>query len=234
MAWREQFEQDGFAIAAGLLNAAEVEHVLALIKREAAEFNGPRKGGARDVLELVPELHEISHHTSVLQVARQVLGEEAFVVRATLFDKTPDANWKVPWHQDLTIAVEDRREVGGYGPWSLKAGVHHVQPPTEVLQGMVTVRIHLDACPPTNGALRVMPGSHRFGRVSQNDVEPYVDDAIAVICAVGVGDALVMRPLLFHASSASREPGHRRVLHFDYAAGSLAGGLRWRMRPKTE
>jgi ectoine hydroxylase-related dioxygenase (phytanoyl-CoA dioxygenase family) len=166
----------------------------------------------------------------VREIVKAVLGDGAVVVRATLFDKTPGANWKVPWHQDLTIAVDGRVERDGYGPWSVKNGVTHVQPPSEVLERMVTVRVHLDPCPVTNGALRVMPGTHGLGRVDQNDVSGYVDESGVVVCAAGAGDALVMRPLLLHASSASTAPGHRRVLHFDYAVGGLGDGVEWRLR----
>lgn len=230
MEWHKQLARDGFAIVPAVLTVNEVEQVVRLLESDTTEHSGRRKGGARDVLDLVPDLHAISHHPPILQIANETLGQQAFVVRATLFDKTPDANWKVPWHQDLTIAVDVRQELAGYGPWSLKAGVHHVQPPTEVLQRIITIRIHLDPSPATNGALRVMPGSHRLGRVNQNRIERYIDDSLTVTCAARAGDALVMRPLLFHASSASSEPGHRRVLHFDYAVGELAGVLQWHMR----
>lgn len=36
-------------------------------------------------------------------------------VKGIVFDKTPAANWKVPWHQDLTICVERRIDVNGFG-----------------------------------------------------------------------------------------------------------------------
>src|SRR5262245_7189469 len=83
-----------------------------------------------------------------------ILGPGAFVVRGLFFDKTPRANWKVSWHQDLTIAVRVRIEAPGFGPWSLKAGVVHVQPPAEILERMATVRLHLDDCSESNGPLR--------------------------------------------------------------------------------
>ena len=98
---------------------------------------------------------------------------------------------------------------------------------------MVTVRIHLDACPASNGALRVMPGTHLLGKVNQNHVDKHVDEASAIYCEAGAGEALVMRPLLLHASSAAEHPGHRRVLHFDYAIGDLAAGLEWRMQAQV-
>jgi ectoine hydroxylase-related dioxygenase (phytanoyl-CoA dioxygenase family) len=107
----------------------------------------------------LPSLRELTDHAAILKFVRGILGDAAFVARATLFNKTPDANWKVPWHQDVTIAVKEKREAEGYGPWSVKAGVVHVQPPSEVLERMLTVRVHIDPCHATNGALKVMPGS---------------------------------------------------------------------------
>jgi hypothetical protein len=74
------------------------------------------------------------------------LADRCFPVRAIYFDKTPDSNWNVAWHQNLTIAVRERRDAAGFGPWSVKAGVPHVQPPVELLEHLVAVRLHLDPC----------------------------------------------------------------------------------------
>ena len=230
MSCLEQLERNGFAIVPGVLRTDEVGSAIRAIDENGWELGKRSRGGTRDVLESIAGLHSIAQHPKVIELVRQVLGSNAFVARSTLFDKTPEANWKVPWHQDLTIAVMGRREVRGYGPWSKKAGVQHVQPPTEVLERMLTIRLHLDPCPPTNGALRVLPGSHRLGRINQNEASRYVDEARAFTCAAQSGDALLMRPLLFHVSSASLHPGHRRVLHFDYATEELAGELQWRLR----
>jgi ectoine hydroxylase-related dioxygenase (phytanoyl-CoA dioxygenase family) len=49
-----------------------------------------------------------------------------------------------------------------------------------------------------------------------------------VICCLNAGDALVMRPLLLHASSPARKPDHRRVIHLEFApANLLPAGLSW-------
>lgn len=228
-----QFEKEGFVITATLFSLEEVQQLTALLEQQKQCNEGPRRGGLRDVLDNLPALRSTSNHIAIRAIVDQVLGEDAFVVRATLFDKTEASNWKVPWHQDVTIAVTQRRDATGYGPWSNKVGVTHVQPPSEVLERMVTVRIHLDACPARNGALRVMPGTHRLGKLNQNHVDEHVDEARAICCEANVGEALVMTPLLLHASSAAEHPRHRRVLHFDYAIGELAAGLEWRMRAQA-
>jgi len=228
--WLTQVESDGFAILRDVLTPAEVSRALSLLNAYSSQLSAVGKAGARDVLDSIPDLRQFAWHPNVRTIVHQVLGEAAFLVRATLFDKTAITNWKVPWHQDLTIAVKDREDVAGYGPWSVKAGVRHVQPPSEVLERMITVRLHLDPCGERNGALRVMPGSHRVGRINQNHVADYLCMHATTLCSAQPGDALVMRPLLLHASSASARPMHRRVLHFDYAVGTLAGGLKWHMK----
>ena len=157
-----------------------------------------------------------------------IIGAGAFPVRGLFFDKTPDANWKVNWHQDLAIAVLERREAAGFGAWSEKAGVIHVQPPPELLAQMITVRVHLDDCPPQNGALRVLSGSHQDGRLRDADILRWRERTAETLCPVPRGGAMVMRPLLLHASSASEHPARRRVLHIEYAAEHLPDGLQWR------
>ena len=140
------------------------------------------------------------------------------------------ANWKVPWHQDLTIEVRKKLDVSGFGPWSTKAGVVHVQPPASTLENMLAVRIHLDDCDESNGPLRVIPGSHRLGRLTSEQILRIAAQP-AVRCTVPAGGVMLMRPLLVHASSACRDPRHRRVIHLEFAAGALPAGLEWHTHP---
>jgi ectoine hydroxylase-related dioxygenase (phytanoyl-CoA dioxygenase family) len=148
-------------------------------------------------------------------------------VRGILFDKTPGANWKVPWHQDLSIAVTKQIDLPGYGPWSVKAGVPHVQPPVEILQRMLTIRLHLDDCGLDNGPLLVLPGSHAHGILSGEQVDQLRQAGTPVPATVSRGGAVLMRPLLLHASHAATSPGHRRVIHIEYASAKLPAGLVW-------
>jgi ectoine hydroxylase-related dioxygenase (phytanoyl-CoA dioxygenase family) len=115
-------------------------------------------------------------------------------------------------------------------PWSVKEGVPHVQPPVELLEQMLTVRLHLDDCDETNGALRVLPGSHRLGRLSADAIKSLREET-AVACSVAAGGALVMRPLLLHSSERSHRESHRRVIHLEYAGFDLPDGLEWHEMP---
>jgi len=117
--------------------------------------------------------------------------------------------------------------VAGFGPWTLKAGVHHVQPPVRVLETMMTLRLHLDMTDEANGALRVIPGSHRLGRLSPSQIEQLTTIETARACPVAAGGALFMKPLLLHSSMSCASPSHRRVVHIEFSAAELPGGLEW-------
>jgi len=223
----EDVAERGFTIVRGVLTAADVDRMSAAVDGDIVQAGG--RGGVRNLLDVV-EFRELAESPALRRIAESILGDGAFVVRGILFDKTDAANWKVPWHQDVTIAVTDRVDVDEYGPWSVKAGVVHVQPPARVMERMVSVRLHLDDCPAENGALRVLPGTHRDGKLSAEQIDAAVAEVAPVTCEAHAGDVLVMRPLLVHASSAAMVPRHRRVIHFDYANVELAGGLEWRER----
>lgn len=148
-------------------------------------------------------------------------------VRSILFDKTQKENWAVTWHQDLTIAVANQSEVLGYNPWSIKDGYPHVQPPTELLNNMVTVRLHLDNTPSTNGALRVIPHSHQLGKLTSDQIAQH-SQTYHTTCDCSAGDILLMKPLILHSSQRSELPERRRIIHLEYAhIMDLHPSLQW-------
>jgi ectoine hydroxylase-related dioxygenase (phytanoyl-CoA dioxygenase family) len=162
-----------------------------------------------------------------------LLGPECFAVRGIFFNKTRSSNWKVVWHQDLTIAVRERKDVEGFGPWTMKAGILHVQPPPEVMSGLLAIRLHIDESGIDNGPLRVIAGSHRKGRLSAEQIGNWNKET-SVTCTVPKGGALVMRPLLLHASSSCAIPKSRRVIHLEFASAELPHGLDWHDRVAAE
>ena len=88
--------------------------------------------------------------------------------------------------------------------------------------------LHLDDCDESNGPLRVIPGSHGQGILSSEQIARHRQETAEVVCTVPAGGALVMAPLLLHASSRARSPSHRRVLHLEFAPlGLLPEGLAW-------
>lgn len=211
--------QQGFAIVPRVLAPAETEAL-----RNAL---GTVAGAGRRGLLATPAVAELAGSPRLLDLVRPHLPAEPRPVRAIYFDKSPASNWLVPWHQDLTLALRARTEVPGFGPWSTKDGIPHVQPPISLLQEMLTVRLHLDAADESNGALRVLPSSHRLGRLSAERIGELRKSQPDFLCAVRTGDALLMRPLLLHASGRSTSAQHRRVLHIEYAAFQLPSSLDW-------
>jgi hypothetical protein len=218
------FAREGFLIPEGFLDGRDVAHLKDSVEGEIVPDVG--RGGVRNLLD-IPGMRVLAESPAVRALVEFILGPGAKPVRGILFDKTGEANWKVPWHQDVTIAVAKRVDAEGYGPWSVKAGVTHVQPPASVLEQMVSLRIHLDDCPEANGALKVIPGSHRQGKIAETRIAEVVERGRVEVCEVRAGGVLIMRPLLVHSSAPSLKPGHRRVIHFDFAAAELAPGLAW-------
>jgi ectoine hydroxylase-related dioxygenase (phytanoyl-CoA dioxygenase family) len=225
----EVFRHDGYAIVPGVLDDGSVDRLLVDLAR-IARGHDPRSGGIRHLLRDSVAVQQLARDPLVRAVAEAAVGSGALAVRGILFDKTPDANWKVVWHQDLTIAVRERADVPGFGPWSEKEGVVHVQPPIELLADMVAVRIHLDDCTLANGPVRVLPGSHLRGRLSGAMIDAERRSTVDVVCTVPRGGVLAFHSLLLHASSPAESPTHRRVVHLEFVArkwSSLPEGLEW-------
>jgi hypothetical protein len=212
-------ERDGYAIVSRVLNA-EARAALAAALGPAAEAG--RRGLLRE-----PAVHKLAQSEILLGLIRPILGPSCQPVRAIYFNKTAETNWLVPWHQDLTLALRAWVEAPGFGPWSVKENIPHVQAPAEYLEKMLTVRLHLDDTDDTNGALRVLPGTHRLGKLNAEQIARLRPECGEVRCDLRSGDAMLMRPLLLHASSRSSSARQRRVLHIEYAGFQLPGGMQW-------
>lgn len=215
----------------GLLSDSQVDSLLSSIER--AKLNATvRKRGAgvfamRHLLKEVTEVRELAESSTILNLVRDILGTKAFPVRAVLLDNDPDASWYLTWHQDLHIGVKKRIDTPGFSTWSVKNGILHVQPPTEYLSRMLTVRIHLDDCLAGDGALEVIPSSHYTGVLSQRRISDLDAKGNYTVCSARAGDVLLMRPLLVHRSSPAQDTGHRRIVHIEYTSQQLPDGLEW-------
>ncbi len=227
-----EIDRAGFAIVDRYLDAATID---LLINEIVALELTPERAGIRNILALSPSVELLARSGEIRSLVAPILGDTARLVRGIFFDKQPTANWKVPWHQDVTIAVKNRLELPDYHPWSLKGGIPHVRPPVTILEQMLTVRLHLDRTDEANGALRVVPGSHRHGRLTNLEIAARLETIResskqldpATTCSCNPGSILLMRPLLLHASSIAIAPTHRRVIHLEYAGCDLPPGLEW-------
>jgi ectoine hydroxylase-related dioxygenase (phytanoyl-CoA dioxygenase family) len=219
MSYRQRLTSDGFAVVDDVVSADEISRLISALER--AEIPRSKRAevvyGARNLLA-VSAVKELASAPKIMSLVEPVLGPSALAVRALFFDKTPGANWPIPYHQDLSIAVAKRVDLPGWQHWTCKAGVFQVQPPVEVLSKMLTVRIHLDDCGLDNGPLRIFPGSHLGGRLSHGQIIDLRRSRQEIACAAPAGSALFMRPLLVHASSPAEHPSHRRVVHIEFSS----------------
>jgi phytanoyl-CoA dioxygenase PhyH len=160
-------------------------------------------------------------------IAGSILGSQARPVLARLFDKSPDRNWALGWHQDRTIAVRERVETPGFTAWTVKHGIDHVVPPFDYLERMLTLRVHLDPVGADNGPLLVAPGSHRLGRVAEPQIAATVAGFGTAACEARAGDVWLYATPILHASARAERPARRRVLQLLYSADRLPGELEW-------
>ena len=214
-----EVQNRGFTIVRSLLQSEDMDELRMLLGNVMG-------AGLRGMLGR-RFVSELAHSEPLISAVRPYLPGPPRPVRAIYFNKSSETNWLVAWHQDLTIAVTHQAEVPGFGPWSTKDGVVHVQPPVELLQDMITLRLHLDDTDESNGGLKVLPGSHVHGRLAAADIERLRGSISEEICRAQRGDALLMRPLILHASGRSTSDRHRRILHIEYAGNDLPDGLHW-------
>jgi hypothetical protein len=219
-----QFFTDGVEVLTGILRQDDAD----AIKRDLSlGCEKLRLYGTRSLEKKFSSIAHLAHSPDIIALACRYLAKAPRLVRALYFDKTRANNWSVGWHQDKTVTLSERRQLTGWGPWTRKDGVHHVQPPCAVLDEMVTIRLHIDSADETSGCLRVIPRSHRAGLLQQADIDQWVATQPAVPCIVAAGDAVVMRPHLLHSSSKTRSAAHRRVVHLEYSSYDLPSGVDW-------
>jgi hypothetical protein len=216
-----QLAGDGAQLYRNALSVSEVDQLRALAEPLVAGQSGARIfGGAIAAIVAAPD-------GAFMRIAVEALGADAKPIRAVLFDKSEEVNWSAGWHQDRTIAVRERHEAEGYGPWSVKGGAIHVEPPFEILRDMITLRAHLDDCGADNAPLLVAPGSHRLGRVPIAAIDDAAARLGSICCLARAGDIWVYATPILHASDRAKQPRRRRVLQVDFSASPLANGLEW-------
>jgi hypothetical protein len=214
------FELDGFELVPQVLPAAECERIASRIE----PFPGAM--GSRTLLSrtwCADIARDLRRHAGI----SALIPAEHVAVQCTYFEKSSASNWLVAFHQDLGIPVARRVGAPELQGWSEKEGGIYVHAPIETLEQLIAVRIHLDACGPEDGPLRVVRRSHSQGRINAEAAMRIRDQVGEVVCTAEAGAALVMRPMLLHASSKATGTSRRRVLHFLFGPRLLPYGLEW-------
>jgi hypothetical protein len=211
---------DGFEIIPGVLTPAEWDRLIVALKDTSRS-----RAGARHLMSN-PAVGALANDDRLKLIARVALGGPAVPFRATLFEKTGAKNWLIAWHQDTALPSISRFDQPGWGPWSEKHGVLYAHAPAWALERVIALRLHLDASTAENGPLRVVPGSHCHGVLSDQVVLDAARQHEGVECPVPIGGVLAMKPLLIHCSSKCLSGTPRRVLHIEFADSlTLAPGI---------
>jgi hypothetical protein len=220
--YHSQLADAGYAVIPDAVDPGEIGGLLDCIQNLAGSNAGTRR------LIDMPWCEALAIRIARDARVQRFLPKNATAVQCTLFNKSLETNWLVPLHQDLSIPVAERVDSPDCSGWSEKEGEIFVQPPVRFLEEMLAIRLHLDDCNDRNGALRVVAGSHRLGRLNSIDARRERDQHGDVVIGVPRGGAMLMRPLLLHASSKAVVDTPRRVLHFVFGPGKLPDGLRWK------
>ena len=214
----------GFALLNQVYTQREVGRMKRLIDQALATAGEP-VFAQRQLLRMIPALKPLVINRNLQTIIRAV-DPQAFLVKAIYFDKPPEHNWYVSWHQDVPINVVEKVETPGFDRWTQKEGTVSVCPPEEISKQLFTIRIHLDEVNETNGALRVVPGSQNK-RLSDQEIQLITTNSLPVMCSVPAGGVQLLKPLILHASSRSKSTKRRRVVHLEFASLDLPGGLEW-------
>ncbi len=218
----DSFAAQGFALLPHVLDASACDEAAAMLEKVSTHGAGSRRLLERPWCQHLAR--QIRSHSAV----SELLSPDAVAVQCTVFDKSPAKNWLVAFHQDRSIPVLGRVNAAGLSVWSEKEGELFVQPPASVLEQMIAVRLHIDPCPAESGALRVVPGSHLSGVLDVDEVERFRNIKGEKVLPAPRGGALLLKPLLLHASSKVSASLQRRVLHFVYGPRELPLGLKLR------
>jgi hypothetical protein len=211
---------EGHRTIDGVFSPSEMQQLLGELSTADLERT---KAGARHLLRM-SAVRKLARDVRMIELAGGFLGPGAVPFKATLFDKSPRANWLVVWHQDTALPLQRRVESDEWGPWSTKAGLLYAHAPAWALEQVIALRVSLDDSSAENGPLRVLPNTHRAGVLTDGQVERLVRELAPVDCVAPSGSVVAMRPLTVHASSKATCEQPRRIVHIEYATAVDFGG----------
>ncbi len=226
---KEKILKDGFAVFENIFTNEEVDDILSAISEVNTSNPTFRKTAdlfaIRQFLNEVPASARLIFNVKLNNLIADLFGDSYFVVKSIYFDKPENSNWFVSYHQDLTISVDKKLDIFGYGPWTKKVNQFSVQPPLDILEDNFAIRIHLDDTDEENGALKIIPKSHSRGICRPEMID--LTSESETICRVPKGGVMFMKPLLLHASSRSVSRKKRRVIHIEFSRSTLPKELHW-------
>lgn len=218
---------NGYELIPAVYSEKEVNDMLTIIKTKRLD----KQFGVREFLLDNLELKDKIFTDNLKNIIHRIAPNCTKSIKSIYFDKPPNANWIVSWHQDLTINLKKKKETSGFKNWRVKPERVVVQPTQKILENIFTIRIHLDDCTKQNGALRVIDNSHQKGVI---DIKEWIKEKVGheQICEVKKGGIMLMKPLLLHASKRTENQKNRRVIHIEFTDQELPNGLEWKEKIK--
>jgi len=229
---KTEISHKGFTIINDVFSEKEINQIIDVINSIDTSKENFRKSedlfAIRQFLKEVPESHQFIFNDNIRKIINEIFGNNYFVVKSIYFDKPEKSNWYVSYHQDLTISVDKKLDLKGFGPWTTKQNQFAVQPPIDYLKNIFTIRIHLDDTDENNGALKVVPNSHSKEIYRPETIDWNVE--IEEICSVNKGGIMIMKPLILHGSNRTTNHQKRRVIHIEFSNMELPEEINWSER----
>lgn len=226
---KNSIQENGFTVINNVFSEEEIKKIGEIIQNIDTSKETFRKSddlfAIRQFLKEIPQARQLVFNENIKNIITEIFGEKYFVVKSIYFDKPEKSNWYVAYHQDLTISVDKKTDLQGFGPWTTKQNQFAVQPPIDILENIFTIRIHLDDTDEYNGALKVIPTSHAKGIYRPETIDWSVETE--TICKVHKGGIMLMKPLLLHGSNRTTNGKKRRVIHIEFSDRQLPEELKW-------
>jgi ectoine hydroxylase-related dioxygenase (phytanoyl-CoA dioxygenase family) len=199
---KQQLEEKGYFVLPGFLSPEEVEKFREKVE-EVFAAEGDRAGaefkmepGTRRLANMVDkgELFEkVIETPEVLECMAAVLGPDFKLSSLNVRSANPNSNCGQPLHADSGLLPDERGNSVCNSVWML------------------------DDFTEENGALRVVPGSHRWGRLPEPDAK--VDGEVLVTGKAGT--VVVMNAHMWHGGTDNRTDKPRRAMHVYYTRGDM-------------
>ncbi|PZU84958.1 MAG: phytanoyl-CoA dioxygenase [Chryseobacterium sp.] len=229
---KTEISEKGFTIINNIFFEKEINQIINIIESIDTSKETVRKSedlfAIRQFLKEVPESHQFIFNDNIKKIINEIFGNDYFAVKSIYFDKPEKSNWYVSYHQDLTISVDKKVDLEGFGPWTTKQNQFAVQPPIDYLKNIFTIRIHLDDTDENNGALKVVPNSHSKEIYRPETIDWNIETE--EICSVNKGGVMIMKPLILHGSNRTVNNKKRRVIHIEFSNLELPNVLNWSER----
>jgi ectoine hydroxylase-related dioxygenase (phytanoyl-CoA dioxygenase family) len=199
---KRRLDEDGYVVLEGFMDRALLARLRELVGQlfaeegEAAGAEFKQEPGCRRLANVVDKgevFREVITMPRVLAYVQHVLGPDIKLSSLNVRSVNPHGAGVQPLHADMGAVADER------GYWVCN-----------------TVWM-LDDFTPENGTLRAIPGSHRWGRLPQQDLaDPFADHPRQVLITGRAGTVVVLNAHLWHAGTANRTAAPRTALHAFY------------------